>query len=296
MFNYYLPGKTREQVAPGDKLEADLLRTAGLLTADGGGVLADCTRVPAHASVLEVQRGPDGKAGTVIAPVRKHSGEPGCFYSPTLQTWSPVRPGQLWIGYEHSVPFSPRLLERWNLVGGAEVSDEQGHVWIVPIARAPHYEHPFGTLPQAFTFDPATGEPVPHLLAKFTWLWELAGEIREWYLAAAGPGSEATPEDKATAPAARPFADLVRYAARILSVNYRIGQAELTVLFGLGTAVLTQETVHAICQATYGYEVLDLAKKNAPASAAAVAPSSSLSPIGDKTPAASPATAPAAGL
>ena len=293
MFNYYLPGKTREQVAPGDQLNADVLRSVGLLAADGGGVLADCTRVPAHASVLDVQKGPDGKAGTVIAPVRKHSGEPGCFYSPTLQTWQPVRPGLLWIGHEQSVAFSPRLLERWQIVGGAEVSDDNKHVWIVPIARAPYQQYAFGTLPQAYTFDPVTGEPVPHLLDRYTWLWELAGEIRDWYLAAAGPASEATPAEKA-AHQARPFSDLIRYAARILGVNYRLGPAELNVLFSLACPVLTQETVHTICQATYGYEVLDAAKKNAPGGADEPAPSSSPSPTGEKTPAASPATGPAA--
>ena len=60
----------------------------------------------------------------------------------------------------------------------------------------------------------------------------------------------------------QPFGWLVKMAARILAVNYRLGPAELNVLADRGSPVLTSDTVHAICQAAYGWEVREEAKKN----------------------------------
>lgn len=282
MFNYFLPGLTKAQVAPGETLDRDVLARVGL--AD---VLSDCTRVPQHASVSDVRKGCGGQAGCVIAPVRKHKGEPGTVFSHDLMTWKAVT--GYWIGWENNVPVSPQDLERLALIGGSEVADDGGRTWLIPIARAPHHGYEFGALPQSYTFGD-DGEPTPHLVPSHAWLWELAGQIRDWYLAEAGPEEDATPLEKAQHERL-PFTQLVKYAARILGVNYRLGPAELNVLHWLGAPVLTQAMVHRCCQTTYGWEVLEQAKKKPPASASAAAPSSSASTTIANTPDGAPVIA-----
>ena len=291
MFNYYLPGLTKSQLAPGDKLDHDLLRACGLAE-----VLADVRKVEAEASVVECRIGPDGNSGCVIAPVRKHTGPPDAFYVPGVQTWQPRQGCGAWIGWTTQEPPSVQSLERWRMVFGHEVQDRQGNPWMIPIARSPHGGYEFGTLPQTYSFDPTSGEPVPHLDVEFQWLWELSGRIRDWFRQAAGPRQDATPEEQARHEKP-PFSWVVKQAARVIGVNYRVGLAELTVLHGLGLAVLTQETVRDICQTVYGWEIEEEAKKKplppATASGSPPAPNWSSSATGASTPDGAPGTGPA---
>lgn len=291
MFNYFLPGVAKETVAPGEKLDHAFLATLGLSS-----VLADVHRVPGDATVTYMQKGPSGcPGGTVIAPVRKHSGPPQVLVNDGLQTWTSTREGKVWIGRITKDPVSPRELERIELIAGEDVPDETGNLWRIPIARAPHWNLPYGTLPQSYTFD-EQGETQAHLLPKFEWLWDLAGEIQAWYAANRRLPDDATDEEKQEhAKVVRlPFSKLVQYAGRILGVNYRVGFAELTALHQAGAPVLTNNTVHAICQACYGWQVVEEAKKKTPASDSGPAPSSSPSTTGDAIPPAAPGTDPAA--
>jgi hypothetical protein len=289
MFNYFLPGRTKTQLVQGDKLDREVLRTLGL-----DEVLADVSKVEAHASVLDVRNGCGGKAGAVIAPVRKYRGVLPQFFSHDLMTWKEIRPGQLWLGWMSGDTPLPQDLERWEVIGGAELTDDSGGVWTLPIARAPHMGFPYGTLPQSYSFD-TEGEPKAHLEPAYQWLWDLSGEIRDWYAADEGPDSEATPAERA-AHRQLPFSDLVKYAARIVGVNYRVGTAELSVLHERGCRLLKRSAVHAICQAAYGWEVEQEAKKKPPADDSAIAPNSSPSTTGENIPAAAPGTGPAAEL
>jgi hypothetical protein len=211
MFNYFIPGKTKEELAPGDKLDHDLLRSVSPHLA---GALRDVHKVPAHASVANVQRGPAGTSGVVIAPVMVHRGPPDCFYDGSLQQWEPAHGGRYFIGYLKNAAVSAQDLERWETTGGIDVADDSGQKWLVPIARAPHFGVEYGTLPQSYTLDPDSGEPTPHLVPSWTWLWELAGEIRDWYASQEELPEDATPAEKA-AHVKRPFTELVRYAGRI---------------------------------------------------------------------------------
>jgi hypothetical protein len=290
MFHYFLPAITKEQIAPGDVLDRDLLRTVGL-----DETLADVSKVPAHASVMDVRKGPTGTSGVVIAPVRKYTGVPDCFYSPTLQTWKSIRVGT-WIGWLNGEKPDPKSLERWDIIGGADVKDRLGHAWSMPIGRSPHFGHPYGTLPQAYTFD-HNGEVVEHLVPAHTWLWELAGEIRQWYIDSIGPPEDATPAEKA-AHVKPPYAFLIKAAGRLLGVNYRLGLAEIGILHELGHDLLTQETVAGICQAAYGWEILaeahQAAKKKPTENDTKAVPNLPPSRTGDEIPSDAPGTGPAA--
>jgi hypothetical protein len=260
MFNYFLPGVTKEQVAPDDRIDREKLYPVGLREA-----LADVHKVPAHATVANVQRGPSGVGGVVIAPVLKHRGPPSVIYDGKLQVWEPAAGGEYFIGvlasqFDGQQPVVPQDLERWESVGGVDVLDDGGRAWSVPIARAPHRGSPYGFLPQSYTLDPDTGDVAEHLVPSYGWLWELSGIVRDWYLSQQEPPDDATPEEKAKH-APRPFKELVRHTVKLLGVNYRVGVAELNLLHKMGVALLTQRTVHLVCRSSYGWETLEQARK-----------------------------------
>jgi hypothetical protein len=293
MFNYFIPGVSKEQLAPNSELDRDLLRKFGL-----DETLTDVKKVPAHAAVANVTHGPDGQAGVVIAPVSKHKGTPAVTYDPRLQKWEPVAT-RYWIGalrqyFTRQERPSPEDLERWELVGGFDVPDANGQAWNIPIGRAAHHGSEFGHLPQSFTIDPDTGEVKEHLLDSYTWLWELSGQIRDWYFKSVPPPAEASPEEKAAFDPPH-FNALVKMAAKLLGVNYRIGTAELAALHKMGVPLLTQNSVHAFARASFGWEVLEQAKKNATANGSPPAVNSSPSTTGESTPDAPPAIDPPAG-
>ncbi len=283
---YFLPDVPPDRVKQGDELSRDALQAAGLAE-----VLADVRRVPAHASVSGVHdgKGPGGHSGTVITPVSKHQGLPKLLgHHPARQTWLPIGDGsRAWVGALTKQPPMPQDLERWQTIGGIAVTDPGHFEWTIPVGRAP--DVPYGTLPQSYAFD-ASGEPVANLQPAWQWLWVLAGELRDWYASQIAPPEAATPAE-AAAHERKPLAWLVKQAARILAVNYRVGPTELNLLHQLGRPVLTQQTVHAICQSAFGWEVLAEAKKKPSDEAEPLPPNSSPSVAGDETPAESPGTA-----
>jgi hypothetical protein len=287
MFSYFIPGLSKEQLVKGETLDAELLRAFGL-----GELLADVRKVPAHAAVFNVEKGPH-KAGVVVQPVSKHRGVPGVQYDPLLQRWEPRDddPKRPWLGWLLAETPLVTDFERWELVGGPSVTDPRGNAWTCPIARSPEPGLQFGTLPQSFTFD-KRGEMVPHLLPTWQWLWELSGQVRDWYAREIPPPEDAPPAEKA-AWVKPSLGELGQYAARLLGANYRVGLPELTWLHERGLPVLTQETIHAICQTAFGWEVLAEVQKKRTATNGPPAPNSLPSPTGDKTPPASLGTAPA---
>lgn len=293
MFNYFLPGVKKETVAPGDKLDHAVLATLGL-----GEVLADLRDVPSDAQVVYANVGPASGGGTFIVPTRKYSGVPQVRYDASLQNWKAANGGKFWLGWMAKDRPEVRDLERKELVAGEEIEDEQGNVWKVPIARAPHWNHTYGTLPQSYTFDDC-GNPVPQLMPRFQWLWDLSGEIQQWYSSNADAIIAAQAEQQADSPppapkTKAPFTRLVQYAARILAVNYRVSFVELNALHSAGLAVLTNDTVHSICQATYGWVLEEEVKKKSPTPDSADRPNSMPSTTGDGTPVVAPGTVPAA--
>jgi hypothetical protein len=266
IFYYFLPNVTKEQVAQRGELDREVLAAAGL--AD---VLADVRLVPRDASLcycseFKPRNAAGVLSGTIIAPVSKARGAvalPGFHLD--RQTWRlrslvlNPEPATLnccaWIGTLIGELPTPPDLERRSIWPGGKARDAEGWEWHVPIARAAHWGKPYGVLSQSFTFD-AAGEPAGHLDSEWQWLWDVAGQIRDWYVAAS-----MEPGDREEESAAPPFGQLVKWAARILEVNYRLGSAELNLLHALGHPVLTNSVVHQICQAAYGWEILEEAKK-----------------------------------
>lgn len=284
-FYYFLPGVTKAQLQDGDRLKRSVLAAAGI-----DEVLFDVVKTPQHVSLAETHRctGPWETTGTMLALVNKHTGVPELVVPDfARQVWKTRDPaGKCWIGALKGDPPLPEELERWDQIQGYKLADPGHYEWRVPVARMPDPSWQFGHLPQSYVFSDS-GEPEGRLQPAYQWLWDLSGQIRDWYVAIE---EGAIPQDAAGE--AIPFRWLVKQAARILGVNYRVGMPELTFLHELGREVLTQTTVGVICQAVFGFEVLDEAKKKQTAEEGAPPPSSSSSTTGDGTLAASPGTGP----
>lgn len=246
-FYYFFKDRRADEIARGEELDHSLLTHYGLhLT------LADVRKVPAHATLSNVgsNAGPGHSCGAILAISCKYTGAPAIVTNaPNLQRWKCIDEAKgLWLGVLKDDLPRPEVLERFTVIRGGRVTDPQHYEWIVPVARALAQGMPYGTLPQSYHFDDA-GEPQPVLDKAYEWLWQLAGEIKDWYVA-----SETDQP--------RPHAWLVKTAARLLAVNYRLGLHELNLLQECGRSVLHQQTIGAICQACYGWEVLEEAKKN----------------------------------
>lgn len=288
-FYYFLPGVTKDQLQDAGRLRREPLQAAGIDT-----LLFDVTRTPQHVSLAETHRcsGPWESTGTMLALVNRHSGVPNLVVPDfTRQQWKPRgNSKKCWIGVLKGEPPLPEELERWEQIAGAVMTDPGHYEWRVPVARMPAEGLPFGHLPQSYVFSDA-GEPEGRLQPAYQWLFDLSGQLRDWYVQTQDPDDEASVGEKA-AHEKPPFTWLVKQAARVLGVNYRVEMPELTFLHELGREVLTQATVHGVCQATFAFDLVVEAKKKPPEDSPGPAPSSSSSTTGDETPAESPGTVP----
>lgn len=288
-FYYFLPGVTKDQLCAGDRLNREVLAAAGI-----DRLLFDVTKHLAHVSLAETHRcgGPWETTGTMLALVSRHAGVPDLVVPDfTRQYWKPRGDAKkCWLGVLKGENPLPEELERWEQIPGAIITDPGHYEWRVPVARMPGPGWEFGHLPQSYVFSDA-GEPQGRLQPAYQWLWDLASQLRDWYVQTEGPADDASATEKA-GHEKPPFTWLVKQAARILGVNYRVEMPELTLLHEQGREVLTQATIHGICQATFGFDLVAEAKKKPPEEASAPAASSSSSTTGEKTPPESPGTGP----
>lgn len=240
MLYLFFPGAAAKQLVTGDagdKLNAEFFAAIPGLSE----LLAGVADVPRQAMATDTGKGagPGGQSGAVLTlppagRVVDHVGN-----APGRQHW--IDCGGWWLGCMKDAPPTAADLERATQVPGYLVADPTGQQWRIPVARAPG--HRLGTLPQFFTFG-ADGLPVAHVQESHLWLWELSGQIAEAY--ARGDVE---------------FSQLVLWSLKVLQVNYRIDRNVVNLLAACGRGLLTQATIHAICQAVYGMEIEEEIKK-----------------------------------
>lgn len=272
-FLYFIPNVTPDQLAPNGVLDRERLSQAGIAE-----VLADVLRAPEHASLCGVNRqnGPGDQAGTVLVPVSPATGVPECvIYDPPRQVWRPMLQGDGWAGVITTELPGALDLCRWDMVRGYAATDSATQVWQVPLARRQHAE--YGYLPQVFTFDGAC-RPRGTVSRSARWLWDLSAEIAEGYA------------NQADRPLNLVW--LAAQAVKILGFNYRLGPSEINLLAELGREMLTDYFVHFVCQAVYGLDLLETAKKKEPETPTESALNSCSLTTGDAIPPGSPITLP----
>lgn len=266
-FYHFVAGVTAEQVA---------VEGLAALPEDLQAVLADVRGFPQDATVSGVERGPGDKSGVVIYPKSPAAGDelPDVLqYRPDVQTWLAVgKHPQRWIGWLHDEPPTPDDLRRRQIYPGYTIADEHGHDWSVPIARSPHAE--LGSLPSNLVMGDDGWEQ--QLKPAYQWVWDLSGEIWDWWNA---PDGEKPPQCTSEW--------LIDAAVKILGINYRVAAWELTALGRAGRNVLDQTLVTRVLVAAIDYDIVEehTKKKSATSSPSAAASCSSTTGGADGSPA-----------
>lgn len=269
MFLYYLPKLSKETFSPA------AIQAAGL-----SDVLGDCLDA-LHVCGVGNARGPGDTSGVIVSYASPITGVPKhTSYQPEMQDWTQVS-DLLWIGVSNPLP-TPDDLQRIRTVPGSVLRDDHGHEWAFPTARSS--ANTYGMLPQTYGFDFQTGEPIGRLDERWRWVWDLSGEVWDYFNR---PTDQQVADMEVEAePETWDFAKVLRTAVKILSVNYRLGLHEVTILNDHGRGMLNQQLAFAVLASFIDWDfAINLTEEKK----SAVPSSSNLTP-GDETPAAVRAT------
>lgn len=138
-------------------------------------------------------------------------------YTPTAQTWHAIPGTDAWVGFWNDRPPTPADLARDKQVGGYNVELGDGNQWLCPVARK--FDGGECALPARTDVD-ANGRWIRGALQeKHAQLWETA--CAYW------DGQLNTEDDSFSIEG---FEDIRDAALQSLSVNYRLGKAEVVLL------------------------------------------------------------------
>lgn len=225
-FSYFVPGVTRliKQLAD---LPADVAELKAQLTDIRGqpkGVECNVTTGPGDVQGLMFSVGPPAESGGEDATV---------VYEPEVQQWQEVRKRDgsgpaYWFGFDKRKRPRPIDVVRPHLLAGHPVKLLDGAEWIVPILK-PGFEsfekdedrrwrqfwssfaRPLSSVPQTFSVDPM-GELTMPVDPRYR---DICAESEKWFELTVFGSDE--PYSSAA---------IWRYAVKVLSLNYRIGQFE----------------------------------------------------------------------
>jgi hypothetical protein len=208
---YFLPKAEAGQVAPGGTLNRSELANRGLAEA-----FADVKSTQIDAAMTELAgRGPDGSRGVILCALPTNGSPPRRLgYYPHEQEWTAAGDGSLlWIGLDPADRPGPACLSRKQRFRGHPVELADGQTWEVPIIRSP-----------------SGATSIPRSMG-----WDQAGafrmRVKQQYLAA-WDESEATAAFffDPDAPKSLEFETVLQRCLQALSINYRLGPLEQSVL------------------------------------------------------------------
>ena len=220
---YFFAGRSVGQIFDGDRFQKSVLSKYGL-----DSVWRDVVSPREESFVAEMTApGPGGASGTLVSalPTNGNAHRLAGYY-PNEQTWIQVA-SDLWIGKINEEPISPSDLVRHCRgksvpVDGYFVDLADGNTWVIPIIRRPgrliESGYPPTNLPQSLGWN-AEGEFVRFPPRDHVDLWEETGKLCEIFFS----GNEGDRHYEVGA-------EGVLLALRFLSVNYRIGRHEQTLL------------------------------------------------------------------
>jgi hypothetical protein len=242
-FLYFIPGVQKEQLTRSfvaSRPEAvplfDLVHSPRLFSL--------------HLQVMPVEgRGPDGSSGCIIAgqPV-VDTPEQQYGYFPDVQKWQKI--GERWIGYQTDMLPGPESLRRKTQISGQEVELNDGLIWLSPVIR-PWNNTDWGCgLPLTIGLD-EQGECTAQIDEKYSAIWRLSGKL----VAVVMADFPETMKQR--------FSD----AVECLSVNYRVGQPEATIL-----KLFNTQAIREVLRTAVDADLVDLFETKAEATALAENP------------------------
>ena len=244
---YFLPNLTKEQLAPGERLDHSVLRARGI-----GDVFADCD----FRDVLINQPsglGPGQHSGLYLCYLVPGTGaipDRTGFY-PDEQEWHQVGDGELvWIGVTKASPPTAADLVRKRVFHGYYVTLADAENWAVPVIRRPDGST---QLPCDMIFD-AAGNVVEPIKRQYVEYWDETAEVAEWFFGEKGFDVSGFSKSRA-----------LRLAIRALGLNYRYGVNEQNIV----RAIDTMNWVSVLASTVDLSKALELVeKKSAPATVA----------------------------
>jgi hypothetical protein len=216
-FLYYLPLVNMSGLAPQRRLNRSLLAERGL-----GDVLGDVESVDDLAcNEIATSAGPGGKHGMLISALPVASREPPrrMKYDAADQSivWREVGAGDLWIGLDTQSPPRPEdLRRRSGSYRGQLVDLQDGNPWEIPTLQ----RYDGGTpLPRELGWD-AAGKFGMQLDRRYQQLWDDSRFVAEFFFAPPADGQ----------PKSIDFEQACDITLRVMSLNYRIGRQEASML------------------------------------------------------------------
>jgi hypothetical protein len=186
----------------------------------------------------QIVKGPDGMDGMAFSFETKAGDNNRPFivgYFQEKQTWIKANGGKFWIGYYNDAKPTAESLMRKEQVNGHYVKLLNGQDWLIPVARL----FPEGTiLPHSLVLGP-DGDIVKEIIPRYA-KYSQIGE-RVWTEFKRQMNWEDVEEDH------KPFNEQEEWecAIRALSINYLVGQWEVSALRLLSTNNV-QNIFHAI--------------------------------------------------
>ncbi len=188
-----------------------------------------------------INNGPDGGAGVILADSTR---VPNIGHYRDRQEWIriPGNPAGAWVGRYTDSPVEPKDLQRDEMLSGHEVRLADGRDWLVPIARAwGEFEGEVGwckRLPQKTTLDEDGNWTTGEVVERYAEIWSTVCQF--WDALLDGDSEDAESEDagQGAAKIQFDFPGIRDAALQILTVNYRLGKAEVALLglFESGTS------------------------------------------------------------
>lgn len=213
-FLYFVPQLLRQDVT------RERVTTAGLGDVFRDRLSQDDIANKGRLAIADVMHGPGGHTGTILYPLPTVPAEDeadGIGYYQDRQQWLHVpvagTPGY-WLGWDPANLPTPEALQRDFIVSGYTETLADGRQWECPIIRRAQ-----GAMNLPDVWGLVDGKVVSRVKPAWQWAWDLSGEIWDQYV----NGESASRE--------------VAYAwcAKLLSINYRVGLQELTVMNVLGS-------------------------------------------------------------
>ena len=183
-------------------------------------------------SVREVMKGPDGKAGVVVAHARRV--EPGKVgYFADQQAWRQIPQSECWVGmYTDDRPKPQDLLVDQPLSGHpVKLADDQSYMIPTALMYVDEHKTFVRSLPTKTDLDAEGNWTLGNVCGAYADLEDLA---LEFWQAFAGGLNDDEPETGEAKPNQFDFQGLSDAALKVLATNYVVGKAEVALagLFG----------------------------------------------------------------
>lgn len=210
---YFFPASSKDQLAPGGRLDRDKLRQFGLDRHFG-----DLGSVTEDASLLELTvAGPGGASGCFLMAIPPGGQVPVRLgFYPDFQDWTEQEGMEksFWVGLDKEHPPAAADLLRKKTFGGYQLELAGGEVFEVPVIRDPEG----GTsLPRDFAIA-ADGSIEAEVKATYRETWERFAVPVGWLFDPEGPDAIAMD------------ADTMSLCLAALAINYRVGRPEQNLL------------------------------------------------------------------